>query len=137
LLQRNLDAALRFTLIDELNVVLLDQLLLAAIDLKLLNLLFLRLVVLYLLLEFRALIRAVLQEHLLFLNRELKLIELISVLVLGSSSFTALVGHNDQSNNVKLLLVNTVLEEQTFFIECQEFLLELVLNVDDVASDVL
>jgi hypothetical protein len=74
LFQRYLDAALRLTLIDEFDVVLLDELLLTAVDLKLLNLLLFRLVVLNLLLEFRALICAVLQEHLLFLNGNLKLI---------------------------------------------------------------
>jgi hypothetical protein len=47
------------------------------------------------------------------------------------------VGHDNQSNNVKLLLVDTVLEEQTFLIQSQEFLLEFILNVDDVTSDVL
>lgn len=133
----HLNATLGLTLRDKLNVVLFDELLFTAVLLKLKNLFLLRLITGDLLLEVLHLVVAVLLEYHLFLEGLVKGVELLAVLVLRGTGFTAFVHHDDQADNVEFLLVDAVLEEETLLVEGEEPLLEFVFDVNDLISDVL
>lgn len=59
---------------------------------------------------------AVLQEQRFLLEFLSQLIQLIAVLVLRSAGLAAFVHHNDETDNIELLLVDTVLVEQSEFV---------------------
>ena len=116
LLQRHLNLALDFALADELNVVFLDQLLLTAVLFQLGDLLLFGLIVLDLLRVEVGLHGASLQEILLFLQSALELLNLVRVLILGGTRFTTLMHHDYEPDNVKLLLIDTVLVEKSLLV---------------------
>lgn len=116
LLKWHLNLALDFTLADEFNVVFLDQLLLTAVLFQLGDLLLFGLIVLDLLRVEVGLHDAGLQEILLFLQSALQLLNLVSVLILGGTCFTTLMHHDNEPDNVKLLLIDTVLVEKSLLV---------------------
>ena len=136
LLQWHLNLALDFTLADELNVVFLDQLLLTAVLFQLGDLLLFGLIVLDLLRVEVGLHDAGLQEIFLFLQSALELLNLVRVLILGGTCFTTLMHHDYEPDNVKLLLIDTVLVEKSLLVQLQETLLKLILDVDDFLPNV-
>lgn len=136
LLNRHLNPALRLTFLDKLDIVFLHQLLITAVFLQLRDLLPLRLIIRDLLLEISHLVIAVLQENFLFFVFSSEVIQLLRILVLAGACFTPLMHHNDEADDIKLLLVDAVLIKEPLLIEFEELLFEAVLNIDDFIADV-
>lgn len=137
LLKRHLNTALGFALGNKFNVIFLNKLLLTAILLKLLDLKLFSLVVRNLVLVVRALIVAVVEEYLLLSRFLAELFKLIGVLVLGGTGFLTFVHHDNQADDVEFLLVDTVLIEQALLLQSEVLLFELVLDVDNLVTDLL
>jgi len=136
LLWKYLNSSLRFTRSKEIVVIFFTKLFTSTVLCKSCLLAFFGLVVLNHLLELSHLIYRVLEEDSSFFELLTNTFKFISVLMRISSSLSCLMHHNDESNYIKFLFVDSVLVEKSFFVGLQNSFFEFYLNFNDFVFDV-